>query len=240
MHRALMASLTALLISIAACQATEPPADESAGSTAEAPAPQGFVDTIEGLTAADLELEWVVPHRDGDSSFVIGGRNETVTIRSLESINGISIAEIETRMRPGAEGEAGSTAGFLGPDESLLEVMATDNETVVETWGLTHQDLARSLKLLGTYGMRPRGEIRYRGMRFTVEAAMFRGFQLSPFRDGTKTNLDVKIDNLDNGKSLELSMLVPEMIERYGFYEGHGTPYRVDPKDIVELLGLAP
>jgi hypothetical protein len=26
------------------------------------------------------------------------------------------------------------------------------------------------------------------------------------------------------------------MVERYGFYEGKGTPYRVEPKQIVEVL----
>ena len=30
--------------------------------------------------------------------------------------------------------------------------------------------------------------------------------------------------------------VVPDMIERYGFYEGKGTPYRVDPKKIVEVF----
>ena len=30
--------------------------------------------------------------------------------------------------------------------------------------------------------------------------------------------------------------LVPLMIERYGFYEGTGTPYRVDPQQILKVL----
>ena len=44
------------------------------------------------------------------------------------------------------------------------------------------------------------------------------------------------MSNLDNGKHLKFSFLVPLMIERYGFYEGRGTPYRVDPRQIVEVL----
>jgi hypothetical protein len=32
------------------------------------------------------------------------------------------------------------------------------------------------------------------------------------------------------------SLLVPEMIVRYGFYEGKGTPYRVDPRDVLEVF----
>jgi len=41
-----------------------------------------------------------------------------------------------------------------------------------------------------------------------------------------------------NGKTLEYRLLVPEMIEHYGFYEGHRTPYRVDPKQILAVLNF--
>jgi hypothetical protein len=60
----------------------------------------------------------------------------------------------------------------------------------------------------------------------------------SPFKDGTKTNKSASVQNLDNGKKLEMSLLVPDMIERYGFYEGEGTPYRVDPRQAVAVLGF--
>jgi hypothetical protein len=32
------------------------------------------------------------------------------------------------------------------------------------------------------------------------------------------------------------SLLVPEMVERYGFYEGKGTLYRVDLRAAVDVL----
>ena len=59
---------------------------------------------------------------------------------------------------------------------------------------------------------------------------------MRPFNDGTKTNCDAEITNVKTGKSLQYSLLVPYMIERYGFYEGKGTPYRVDPKEVLEVL----
>ncbi|HVJ81515.1 MAG TPA: hypothetical protein VNC50_10635, partial [Planctomycetia bacterium] len=63
-----------------------------------------------------------------------------------------------------------------------------------------------------------------------------KGYQLSPFMDGTKTNRIATVHNLCNGKQVAFSLLVPDMIERYGFYEGKGTPYRVDPRTVVEAL----
>ena len=49
------------------------------------------------------------------------------------------------------------------------------------------------------------------------------GSQPSPFQDGDRTSMDWKIVNLSNGKSIDFSALLPGMIKKYGFYEGHGT-----------------
>jgi hypothetical protein len=143
-------------------------------------------------------------------------------------------------MRPGAM----SDAGFLGKDEKLLEVLVADNAYVVDKLGLTHQQIALHLLVLARIGdMRdlvPRDqsgvEVRYYGRRFRVTIAAFRGYQDSPFRDDTRTDREATVKNLDNGKSLRYSVLVPKMIERYGFYEGNGTKFRVDPKQVVEVL----
>ena len=50
------------------------------------------------------------------------------------------------------------------------------------------------------------------------------------------TNCDATVWNLENGKKLNYSLLVPHLIERYGFYEGKGTPYRVEPRAILEVF----
>ena len=47
------------------------------------------------------------------SEFRIGHMNSTEFIRNLQSINGITIENLEAKMRPGG----GSKAGFLGIDE---------------------------------------------------------------------------------------------------------------------------
>ena len=44
------------------------------------------------------------------------------------------------------------------------------------------------------------------------------------------------VTNLETGVSLSYSLLVPQMIERYGFYEGKGTPYRVEPSTVLEVF----
>jgi hypothetical protein len=100
----------------------------------------------------DFGLEWVEAKKDAKSGFVVGGKNDTALIKKLTEINGIKIEDLEKVMRPGKS----STAGFLGPEEKLLEVMAADNDYVLGELGLTHQEIARPLLLLGAIAARRR------------------------------------------------------------------------------------
>ena len=128
--------------------------------------------------------------------------------------------------------------GFLGPDEKLVQILAEDNRYVVDELGLSHQDLARPLHVMGEvgdYSDKPQ-EFHYYGRRFEVWIFAYKGDQLSPFYDDTGTSRDAIVKNLDNGKEIKYSLLVPHMIERYGFYEGKGTPYRVEPRQVVAVF----
>jgi hypothetical protein len=197
---------------------------------------------------AELGIELVKAKKDPKTGFVIGGKNPTALIRGLKEINGRIILELEKDMRPGAPGETGSQAGFLGKDESLLAVLAADNAYVVDDLGLTHQALARPLRVVAAVGLKqwdqairarkqpPADPIIYHGRRFSVTVYVSKGFQWSPFLDGTKTNVEADVMNVDTGKKLRYSLLVPDMIERYGFYEGKGTMYRVDPRQVLEVF----
>jgi hypothetical protein len=205
--------------------------------------------------ADDAELESekpgimpVEPKKDEKTGFVVGGKNATSLIEKLTELNGRTIEELEADMRPGAKSAVSSTAGFLGADESLLAILAADNRYVVDELGLTHQELAKHLHVLGALAVDHtreaikagrRGavkEVTYQGRKFSLEAQLWRGVQRSPFKDGTNTNADAIVTNVETGKVLKFSLLVPHMIERYGFYEGKGTPYRVDPKQVLEVL----
>lgn len=197
------------------------------------------------LKDADLErlgIKLVTPKKDEKTGFVVGGKNATALIETLAEINGRSIERLEADMRPGKL----STAGFLGPDEKLLDVLAEDNKYVVDELGLTHQELAKHLHLMGAIGVRAflnklakkelGDEFVYHGRKYRVTTWLARGYQESPFKDDTKTNQDVTVENLRTKKKLHYSMLVAHMVERYGFYEGKGTGYRVEPKEIVEVF----
>ncbi len=169
--------------------------------------------------------------RREDSGFVVGGRNSSDTIRDLKAINNIPIGDLEKSMRP----DALSDAGFLGRNESLLEVLVADND-FVQRAGLTHQQIAEPLKYAIAY---PQPRFTWRGTPMVVVKHAWRGSQLSPFKDGTSACEDIEIMNLANGRYIRCSRLLPHMIERYGFYEGKGTSYRLDPRDVISTFNLS-
>jgi hypothetical protein len=208
----------------------------------ELTAPAAGLDLAPFLDLGDYYVKPVPEHKDAKTGFIVGGKNETNLIRTLKSLNDRTIAELEKDMRPAAQSEVGSESGFLGPDERLLDVLTTDNKYVTDDLGLTHQELAKHLHALGTIGLWQRkhqklgAEFVYHGRRFKVKVEVTRGTQPSPFQDGTTSGSNATVWNLDNGKKFEYALLVPYMVERYGFYEGKGTPYRTDPRQIIEVF----
>jgi hypothetical protein len=187
---------------------------------------------------AQLMPARVEPHKDEKTGFVVGGKNPSELIAKLSEINGRSIAQLEADMRP----KKVSSSGFLGADENLLDILTADNRYVVDELGLTHQELARHLHAMGAIGdwqeLHKKGgaEFLYHGKRFKVRVEHTRGFVPSPFRDGTKSGSNATVTNVETGKKMRYGLLVPYMVERYGFYEGKGTSYRLEPSAVVEVL----
>jgi hypothetical protein len=191
--------------------------------------------TLKDYTDVHVKVTPVAQQKDPRSGFVVGGKNTTALVRKLTEINGRNIADLEKDMRPGAW----SSAGFLGPHENLLDVLAQDNEVVLNELNTTHQEIALALRtMLAISDAQSGGDPRfvYKGKIWLVNVERWMDSQGSPFMDGTSTSIDVTITCVDNGKSIEYSALVPQMIERYGFYEGKGTKYRVEPRQIVDVL----
>jgi hypothetical protein len=209
-------------------------------SAAQQQLPKDFKDLK--LDLEKYKITPVEPKKDPRTGFVVGGTNATALIKTLKEINGRTIAQLEKDMRPEARSEVGSRAGFLGKDEKLLDVLAMDNKYVVDEQGLAHRELARHLHLLGAIGFWQKAnkqegaEFVYHGRRFKVTVQSAKGFQPSPFYDDTRSNSNATVVNVATGKRLTYGLLVPYMVERYGFYEGRGTPYRLEPRAVLEVL----
>ncbi len=179
-------------------------------------------------------------------------------IDNCESINGISIEEIERRARP----KGYSLAGFLGKNESFKEVLKKDWRTV-EKFNVTHCEIAAHLrKIIEIAEKTKRGdEIEYRpndleGSTLTSEKYQklevflicSQGLQWDLFTPGKGIEREVETPkswneeytavNPENGEKIRLNSGVLKYIELFGFYEGGGdsNPYRVDPLKVIALL----
>ena len=196
-------------------------------------------ETMQSFQGKMEEFQFDKIQNDKQIGFKLNGVNSTPMIRGLTSLAGKSIAELETQMRPGAPGPGGSTAGFLGPQESLLEVLEEDNILVVDKLGLTHQQLAAPFLILTQLRQANKSGVLKFGDRVFYIAGIksSNGFQHSPFGDELKCSEEFTIFDPTTKQKLKYSVLVPQMIYRYGFYEGQGTRYRIAPKKIIDFFG---
>lgn len=173
-----------------------------------------------------------------DMEFRISGVNSDNSIKRLAHLNGVPIETIERNARPGAA----SMAGFLGKSEGLKNVLIQDNKTV-NSHGLTHRDLANPLFFIMNVHARLQKIVVpifiYKGRHYSSRATSWMGSQESIFDDGLSSSVDFEVKDLQTGKELAFSGLVPHAIVRYGFYEGQ-TPYRLDPQKIMEVFSLSP
>ncbi len=208
-----------------------------------------------------------------ETGFVVYGRNETATIRNLTHINGIPINTLEEKLRDGTDpndpediadyqevfgdlfpdpSKFGSHVTssyeciFLGPQESLLELMAKDNDTVLGM-GLRHMQLADFLDtfVYHTNMMQEEVEGKKYG-RFTINGNEYSlseygepGSLGSPFDDGLAGHVTYFVTRGD-GARIQFGQMQPDLIQRWGFYEGERTAYRLDPKNLAVFAGLMP
>lgn len=204
---------------------------------------------LEAYSAETLNIEYGTEEKDVVTGFVYAGVNSTETIQGLrgKELNGISVSDLEKRMRPRQLSER----GFLGNEESLIDILAEDNDWVI-AHGLTHQALANVLHLFSAPPLlnelrTDEKEVIYLGQRYGIKSNFWMGFQTSPFESdiysapyvrGGVTNFDVHVKNVTTGQKISFSGLLPFLIERYGFYEGKGTSYRTSPQQIAEMFKL--
>jgi hypothetical protein len=156
------------------------------------------------------------------------------------------MTELESRMRPGAL----SQGGFLGENERLADVLAEDSRMLAEL-GVTHEELAEKLGALIKKGDSASPQTA-RTDRFEVSVTSYSGFQMCPWSPDIHrrqcaagggvqfSSLDWCIRNVHSGQEMCGPGLIVHLIRDHHFFEGSGSPYRVDPRELARLLELGP
>lgn len=149
-------------------------------------------------------------------------------------------------MRPGRFAEK----GFLGPDESLTQVLEMDARMVADL-GLTTSLLAERLgNLLELAVASPRSTTRVGP--YAIRLQRYKGNQICPFAPEPHDNpcqhgggvryasIDWRIRNARSGEGLTGPGLIVHLIGAHNFFEGLQSPYRVAPRALAQLLELGP
>ncbi len=145
----------------------------------------------------------------------------------------VQMQAIQAKMKPGVI----VRDGFLGTDARNLVDILTEDEAAVLRLGLTHGDIAGrmiSLRDAGTAGL---GEAIDVPPHFEVRVDSVRGKLPCPFGDPgifPKTNTTVRNTRL--GRQITYTDLHIHMIGSHGFYEGRGSQFRLEPRDLAEVL----
>ena len=142
---------------------------------------------------------------------------------------------IQANMMPGSL----SAHGFIGEDSrNLTDILRADAKSLKQT-GITQEALADKMQELTDFGMRGLGRPMPMDSCFEIEVEDYMGKLPCPFMDNAKVNKrQTRVRRCDTGVIMRWTDLNIHMIREHGFFEGHGSNYRLDPDKLVRFLGM--
>lgn len=141
--------------------------------------------------------------------------------------------KIQENMRPGVL----TLRGFLGTDTRDLVEILEDDAAEVRRLGTSHRMIAERMQYLRDQGTRGLGEFIDVPPHYEVRVDSVRGGIPSPFGDAgliRKTNTTVR--NKAMGREIIYTDVNIHLIGEHGFYEGRGSLFRLEPRELVEIL----
>ncbi|MGI6707172.1 MAG: hypothetical protein ACOX6S_13415 [Clostridia bacterium] len=132
-----------------------------------------------------------------------------------------------------------SQTGFLGRDlRKLIDIVEEDHRQV-SAQGLTHEEIAQRMENISLMGKTGFGNPVKVDDIFQVTVEDSRGVMPCPFgHKGVYPKENTRVVNLRTGEGISWTALNIHMIREHGFYEGKGSPFRVEPEDIIRILEL--
>ncbi len=142
---------------------------------------------------------------------------------------------IQANMMPGSL----SAHGFIGEDSrNLTDILRADAKALKQA-GITQQALADKMQELTDFGMQGLGRPMPMDGFYEIEVEDYMGKLPCPFRDNARVDKrQTRVRRLDTGVVMRWTDLNIHMIREHGFFEGHGSIYRLDPNELVRFLRM--
>ena len=140
---------------------------------------------------------------------------------------------IQEQMKPGVI----ALDGFLGDDKrKLVDIIASDNMRVRKL-NRTHADIATKMIHFKEKGIAGLGEFITLDDHFEVKVESVRGLLPSPFGGpGMYGKINTTVVNKKLNRQVVYTDLHIHFIADHAFYEGKGSPFRLEPTDLIEIL----
>ena len=132
-----------------------------------------------------------------------------------------------------------SGRGFLGNDAREPEDIIADDQRTLDHLGINRERLVQALRSTYQAALRAEGEFADIAPGVHAEFLACRGAIPCPFPgEGMFPKHQVRVCREKDGRSFTITPLSIYLIEKHGFFQGVGSPFRIDPGTAAEMLGL--
>ncbi len=124
--------------------------------------------------------------------------------------------------------------GFMGEDTRPFTQIIMDDAALLAAAGTTPEEVADKMAALTEAGLTAIGTpVDYQGFTVTVEEYM--GKLGCPFRDHRAPKRNTVVVGKD-GRQMAWTDLTIHLIKQHGFFQGKGSPYRLEPDHLAAFL----
>lgn len=141
--------------------------------------------------------------------------------------------KIMARMKPGVI----TLNGFLGDDRRNLSDIIHEDAILLDRIGKTAQDVASRMDYFTKQSWEAVGEEVVIDGIYVVSTDVVRGKLPCPFgHPGVFRKAITTLHNKENGISVRWTSLSIHLIQTHGFFEGQGSPFRLDPLELCKAI----
>ncbi len=132
-----------------------------------------------------------------------------------------------------------SACGFMGTDKrSVWEIIDAD-AAELERLGRTQEEIARQMQILTDLGKPGLGDWVDIGKDLKVSVDDHRGAIPCPWPHSFRCVKRITTCmHKDTGRTVQWSDLNIHLIKDHGFFEGRGSPFRLEPKELIAIIFL--
>lgn len=143
--------------------------------------------------------------------------------------------EIQERMKPGVI----TLDGFLGADDRNLIDILVEDEAEVKRLNLTNEKIAARMQELRDAGKEGLGDFISVKPHYEIRVDIARGKLPCPFgHRGLIRKTIIQLKNLEKNREITFTDLNIHMIGEHGFYQGKGSPFRLEVGDLIDILEI--